>query len=78
VMSPVGVNSTIINDGVNGFLASETSEWVDKVSRLIDDHQLRKRLGKEARQTVISHYSVKSQQATYLKAFNQLLNIKSQ
>lgn len=77
VMSPVGVNTAIISDGSNGFLASATQEWVEKISGLIDDESLRLRLGRQARQTVIDHYSVKSQQPVYLNAFNQLLNIKS-
>ena len=74
VMSPVGVNTAIIQNGVNGFLASETGEWVEKISKLIDDPALRTLLGKKARQTVQDHYSVQSQQPVYLRAFNQLLN----
>lgn len=77
VMSPVGVNTSIIKNEVNGYLASEISEWVEKISKLIDDQALRLRLGKEARQTVLDHYSVKSQQPVYLNAFNQLLNKNS-
>lgn len=73
VMSPVGVNSTIICDGENGFLASEINEWVEKISKLIDDENLRVRLGKAARKTVEEHYSVKSQQQVYLDTFNNLL-----
>jgi len=74
VMSPVGVNSDIINDGVNGFLASDVNEWVTKVSRLIDDAGLRKQLGRAARETVEKQYSVKSQQQVYLDTFNKLLS----
>jgi glycosyltransferase involved in cell wall biosynthesis len=74
VMSPVGVNCDIINDGENGFLASETVEWVDKVSRLIDNPELRTRLGKAARNTVINQYSVKANQQEYLNAFRNLIN----
>jgi glycosyltransferase involved in cell wall biosynthesis len=72
-MSPVGVNSSIIRDGENGFLASETDEWVEKISRLIDDEQLRRRLGQAARRTVEKGYSVKSQQDRYLELFSNLI-----
>jgi glycosyltransferase involved in cell wall biosynthesis len=73
VMSPVGVNSSIISDGVNGYLANETDEWVEKISKLIDDPSLRRNLGLAARRTVVDHYSVNSQKETYLNIFNRLV-----
>lgn len=58
VASKVGVNSEIIEHGVNGFLADGRGEWVDCLSRLIEDVALRKGLGKEARKTVKERYSL--------------------
>ena len=72
VMSPVGVNTEIIEDGVNGFLASGTNEWVNKISRLIESEQLRQQLGATGRKTVEDKYSVKSQQQLYLGFFKKL------
>lgn len=48
VASPVGVNSNYVRDNVNGFIAADLREWVEKISRLIEDPQLRKRMGREA------------------------------
>ncbi|MGZ4054303.1 MAG: glycosyltransferase family 4 protein [Bacteroidia bacterium] len=73
VMSPIGVNSEIINDGVNGFLAKTEEEWVTKISQLIDSFEMRKKLGSNARKTVEERYSVESQKNNYLNAFNELL-----
>ena len=49
IMSPVGVNTEIIQDGENGFLAAHEDEWFEKLSKLIDDASLRQRLGKAGR-----------------------------
>jgi glycosyltransferase involved in cell wall biosynthesis len=72
LMSPVGVNTEIINDGVNGFLANNPDEWVNKLSLLIEKPELRLQLGKNGRRTVEERYSVSSQRERYLALFNQL------
>jgi glycosyltransferase involved in cell wall biosynthesis len=75
VMSPVGVNSDIIEDGRNGFLASTTDEWVDKLSLLIDNADLRRKMGIEARRTVEERYSVNIWKERYLRHFQHLLQL---
>ena len=73
VMSPVGVNEDIIQDGVNGFLAGSEAEWLDKLSQLIESAALRKRLGTAARQTVEAHYSVEAIRPQVLRHFSALV-----
>jgi len=74
IMSPVGVNNDIIRDGVNGYLANETEEWVEKISRLIEDPALRVAMGKAGRQTIVDQYSLDSQKQRYKDYFNGLLS----
>jgi len=74
VMSPVGVNNEIITDGINGFLANQTDEWVSKLSLLIENHNLRIEIGRAGRKTVVEKYSVSSQQVNYLNQFNLILS----
>ncbi|MDP4267776.1 MAG: glycosyltransferase [Bacteroidota bacterium] len=76
VMSPIGVNSEIITDGKNGFLADTQEEWIDKLSLLIESSELRSEIGNQGRNTVIQKYSVISQKEKYLKEFNNILNLK--
>ena len=76
VLDNIGVNSTILQDGVNGFLASSKNEWVEKISRLIEDPDLRRRLGAEARRTVERDYSVQAWRDKYLELFNSLIKTK--
>lgn len=58
IASPVGVNRDMVQDGVNGFLAATEDEWYEKLLRLCDDPQLRERVGREARKTVVDRYSL--------------------
>lgn len=61
VCSPVGVNTDIVQDGENGFIAATEDEWVEKLGQLINSPSLRKRLGQAGRQTVEAKYSAKVQ-----------------
>jgi glycosyltransferase involved in cell wall biosynthesis len=72
VMSPVGVNSSIIAHGENGFLASTTDEWIARLSELIEEPALREKLGRAGRETVLQRYSVAANSAAYLKILNSL------
>ena len=66
VCSPVGINKEIIEDGVNGFFASTEDEWVEKLSLLIKDPQLRKKLGAAGRETVEERYSLNANAPRFL------------
>jgi len=57
VVSPIGVNASIVQDGVNGFHARTEDEWVDRIALLLKDESLRARMGREARRTVEESYS---------------------
>ena len=58
VAAAVGVNREIIQDGVNGFLASTEQEWVEKLGRLLSDPDLRRAFGEAGRRTVEERYSL--------------------
>lgn len=49
-----------IEDGVDGFLAATTEGWVEKISRLIEDENLRKSMGEKARAKALQKYSNKN------------------
>lgn len=70
VMSPVGVNADIITDGENGYLASSTDEWVEKLTTLIENKELRERIGKAGKKTVQEFYSVEANKNKWLQAFD--------
>jgi glycosyltransferase involved in cell wall biosynthesis len=57
VVSPVGVNTELIRDGQNGFLADSDDAWIDRLTRLIDQPALRRTLGAAGRKTIEERYS---------------------
>ena len=60
VASIVGVHPEIIKDGENGFLASTDDEWFEALSRLIEDGELRREMGRKGRELVRQKYSLET------------------
>lgn len=73
VLSRVGVNKTIVQEGVNGLLASTSEEWIEALGKLIASSDLRHRMGAEARRTVEERYSVHAWRDRYLTIFKNLI-----
>lgn len=59
VASPIGINTEIVREGVNGFLASTPTEWVNRLGQLIEDPTLRERMGRSGRTIVEEEYSLR-------------------
>jgi glycosyltransferase involved in cell wall biosynthesis len=49
VASPIGTNAEYVKDGATGFLVTDTRQWVDRITELIENPNLRKRMGQEGR-----------------------------
>lgn len=58
VASPVGVNKVLVEHGINGFLASNTIDWVNNLRRLRNAPKLRTRMGREGRSKIEREYCV--------------------
>lgn len=76
VASPIGINTDIIQDGVNGFLARSKNEWVEKISLLIEDIHIREQIGKEGRQTVLNKYSLQKIAPKLVEVYKKAAGIK--
>jgi glycosyltransferase involved in cell wall biosynthesis len=60
ICTPVGMNKDIVEEGVNGFWATTTEEWEEKLSILIENPTLREKMGKEGRDKVLEEYSLQA------------------
>ncbi len=72
IAAPVGVNSEIIDENRNGFVAQETAEWVTALRTLLSDATLRQKMGVRGRQTAADRYSI---QANYPVLRDALLEL---
>jgi glycosyltransferase involved in cell wall biosynthesis len=58
VASPVGANCDVVEHGRNGYLAETQEDWHSVLQTLIDDPELRRRMGRQGRTLVREEYSV--------------------
>lgn len=75
VVSDVGANKDIIEDGVNGYLVRTEEEWIEKLSKLIKDPSLRREIGIAGRKTVEQKFSVKTNALMYIKIIKETSNL---
>jgi glycosyltransferase involved in cell wall biosynthesis len=69
LVSPVGVNKIIVDQGENGFICANEQEWYEKLELLLKNEEERSRMGKAAREKVIQKYSVTSNTENFLSLF---------
>jgi len=72
IASPVGINSQLIGDDVNGFLVDNEDDWYKKFLILIDDAEKRKMLGANARNIAVEKYSFHVAKTKLLDALNKI------
>ena len=58
IANPVGMQRTLVHDGVNGILASTPDEWLRAVERLARDAALRRAMGAAGRRRVEDEFDV--------------------
>jgi len=73
IASPVGVNTTIVEPGSNGFLASTPGDWISALRRLAADPSLRAAMGARGREVVARRYSVEAVAPIWLRVFEDLV-----
>ena len=60
VCSPVGINKEIVKNRVNGFWAASEEEWYERLRTLIENPELRRKVGRLAQATVETSYSLQA------------------
>lgn len=74
VVSDIGVNAEIVDNGVNGFVCSGLEDWKNYLEQLILHPETARELGGKARQKVLDHYSVIANTPRFISLFGMSKN----
>jgi glycosyltransferase involved in cell wall biosynthesis len=74
ICSAVGMNTDLIRDGENGFLAESVEEWLNKLTILLRSSQVRRKLGLAGRKTVEERFSASSQVPRIHEIFQSVID----
>jgi glycosyltransferase involved in cell wall biosynthesis len=69
LVSPVGMNTEVVQDDYNGYICKEATDWHYHLRQLLTDAAHRQALGQAARATIEQRYSVASNTPNFLKLF---------
>ena len=73
--SNVGGVSELIKDNQTGFLVKSSSEdWIEKISMLLDDADLQKKIGKEGREHIKNNFSWDKLADDFSKILNEIVS----
>ena len=70
LVSPVGMNTEVVQHGQNGFVCATPAEWEASLRQLLADSSLRQQLGAAARATIEQRYSVLANTPNFLSLFS--------
>jgi glycosyltransferase involved in cell wall biosynthesis len=75
VYSQITPYESVVTHGVNGFLAKSSEEWVLSLSRLIEEPDLRTKIGQEAQSTVRSNWLLSQHALEWVKVYEEILSM---
>ncbi len=73
VATSVGTTPLLIRDGDNGLLVRTDEEWLSALERLLDDPELRRRLGQQARRDAVEKYSTRAVARDYRRVLASVM-----
>ncbi|HEV3203716.1 MAG TPA: glycosyltransferase family 4 protein [Gemmataceae bacterium] len=72
VANPVGVQAEMVRHGETGFLAHSPRQWIEAIGRLAHDPDLRRRMGRQGRRMVETHFNVARGAAGWLAILEEI------
>ncbi|MFW5794632.1 MAG: glycosyltransferase family 4 protein [Bacillota bacterium] len=75
IASAVGVNKSIVDQNINGFLCTDSSDWITAFEFMINNEEKRIEFGNNGFNKVKEMYCVKAVYAKYLEIFNKTARV---
>ncbi len=69
IVSPVGVNTKIVDHEVNGYVCNTMEEWENTLRLVLSDKEKVKEVAKNSRKKIIDNYSVLSNKENFIQLF---------
>jgi glycosyltransferase involved in cell wall biosynthesis len=69
-----GAVSTLIDNGVDGFLCSTVEEIIERIERLLTDKELAKKLGENGFEKVVNNYAWEMVADKVYNCYNKLID----
>jgi glycosyltransferase involved in cell wall biosynthesis len=69
LVSPVGMNTEVVQNNMNGYICHDSADWLRCLRQLLTDAKHRQQLGKAARTTIEQRYSVIANTSNFLELF---------
>jgi glycosyltransferase involved in cell wall biosynthesis len=70
LVSPVGVNTRIVDHGINGFVCANDSDWEQALRSLLSNRNQLIEMGKHTQEKVEKQYSVRSNSTNFIALFS--------
>ncbi len=70
VATAIGANYRVINHQESGFLVTTKEDWLNALMQLMNDPELRQKIGLKAREKVVKNFSVEANYDSYLRVLN--------
>lgn len=74
VATAYGTNFRVVEHGIQGYLAADEKEWEERIIELVDDVDLRKKMGRAGRKKVEDEFSVNANFPKYLQVFKKVIS----
>jgi glycosyltransferase involved in cell wall biosynthesis len=73
IASPVGTALDVVEHNKTGLIASSTEEWIEAISKLVENPELRYSLGQKGRQIVEQRYSIQGNSIKLAEILQQVV-----
>ena len=69
IVSPVGVNTKIVDHNLNGYICDTKEDWEATLRAVLSNKEKVKGVAKNSRQKIIDNYSVLSNKNNFIQLF---------